>query len=140
MDAAIAAAIVEAIAFIGLFAAVVMITKILVDNWTKRRLSAAHIWEETIRALYAWDRDAAVLGALKWGMVLCGLGVALVLIQFLPYDFSDPIVYGLMLLLAGGGLILHYAMLSRVAQRKSDAGQPVDRPADGAGDTPPPRS
>jgi hypothetical protein len=123
-------AIADTIVFVGLFASVVLITKILVDNWTKRRMVAAHISDETIRALYAWDRDATALGALKWGLVLCGLGGALVLIQFLPYDFTDPIVYGLMLLLAGAGLILHYALLARVAQRRAAP------PADGAGADP----
>lgn len=118
-------AVTDTIAMVALFASVVLITKILVDNWTKRRMVAAHISDETIQALYAWDRDAMALGALKWGLVLCGLGGALVVIQFLPYDFTDPIVYGLMLLLAGGGLVLHYAMLARVAQRR--AGPPGDR-------------
>lgn len=113
MDEAVVERIVEGIAFVGFFAAAVMITKILADNWTKRRLTAAHVSDETVRALFANDREGAVVGALRWGLMLCGVGVALVMIQFLPYDFTDPLAYGLILLLAGGGLLAHYAILDR---------------------------
>jgi hypothetical protein len=127
MDAAIAERVVEGIAFVGFFAAAVMITKILADNWTKRRLTAAHVSDETIRALYANDRQGAVVGALRWGLVFCGLGVALVMIQFLPYDFTEPIVYGLMLLLAGGGLLAHYAILDKATKQTVRSEPQADR-------------
>jgi hypothetical protein len=127
MDAAVAERVVEGIAFVGFFAAAVMITKILADNWTKRRLTAAHVSDETIRALRASDREGAVAGALRWGLVLSGLGVALVMIQFLPFDFTDPIAYGLMLLFAGGGLLAHYAILDRATRRKVGSEPPADR-------------
>jgi hypothetical protein len=127
MDAAVAERVVEGIAFVGFFAAAVMITKILADNWTKRRLTAAHVSDETIRALRASDREGAVAGALRWGLVLSGLGVALVMIQFLPFDFTDPIAYGLMLLFAGGGLLAHYAILDRSTRGKVRSEPPADR-------------
>jgi energy-converting hydrogenase Eha subunit G len=127
MDAAVVERVVEGIAFVGFFAAAVTITKILADNWTKRRLTAAHVSDETIRALYARDREGAVSTALRWGLVLCGVGVALVMIQFLPFDFTDPIAYGLMLLLAGGGLLAHYAILGRATRQKVRSEPPADR-------------
>jgi hypothetical protein len=126
MNAAIVERIVEGIAFVGFFAAAVIITKILADNWTKRLLTAAHVSDETIRALFARDREGAVIGAQRWGLVLCGVGVALVMIQFLPYDFTDPIAYGLVLLFAGGGLLAHYAILGRATRQTV----PSERPAD----------
>lgn len=127
MNPAIVERVVEGIAFVGFFVAAVMITKILADNWTKRRLTAAHVSDETIRALFASDREGAVVAALRWGLMFCGLGVALVMIQFLPYDFTDPIAYGLMLLLAGGGLLAHYAILDRATKQKLRSEPPADR-------------
>jgi hypothetical protein len=127
MDAAVVERVVEGIAFVGFFVAAVMITKILADNWTKRRLTAAHVSDETIRALFASDREGAVVGALRWGLVFCGVGVALVMIQFLPFDFTDPIAYGLILMLAGGGLLAHYAILGRATGQKVRSEPPVDR-------------
>jgi hypothetical protein len=127
MNPAVVERVVEGIAFVGFFVAVVMIAKILADNWTKRHLTAAHVSDETIRALYARDREEAVFGALRWGLVLCGVGVALMMIQFLPYDFTDPIVYGLMLLLAGGGLLAHYAILDWATRQKARSEPPAGR-------------
>jgi hypothetical protein len=127
MNAAVVERVVEGIAFVGFFVAAVMITKILADNWTKRRLTAAHVSDETIRELHARDREGAVVGALRWGLVLCGVGVALVMIQFLPFDFTDPIAYGLMLLSAGGGLLAHYAILGRASRQKVRSDLPAER-------------
>jgi hypothetical protein len=130
MNPAVVERVVEGIAFVGFFAAAVMITKILADNWTKRRLTAAHVSDETIRALYARDREEDVVGALRWGLVLFGVGVALVMVQFLPFDFSDPIVYGLILLLASTGLLAHYAILGRAPGQKVHSESPDRRGAD----------
>jgi peptidoglycan/LPS O-acetylase OafA/YrhL len=127
MNAAVVERVVEGIAFVGFFIAAVMITKILADNWTKRHLTAAHVSDETVRALFASDRERAVVGAQRWGLVLCGLGVALVMIQFLPYDFTDPVAYGLMLVLAGGGLLAHHAILDRAAKQKVRPELPAER-------------
>jgi hypothetical protein len=113
MNADVVERIVEGFAFLGFFTAAVMITKILADNWTKRRFAAAQVSEEIIRAFHAGDREGAVAWALRWGLVSCGLGLALVMVQLLPYNFSDPIVYGLMLLFAGGGLIANSVILNR---------------------------
>jgi hypothetical protein len=111
MNVAVVERIVEGIAFVGFFTSAVLITKILADNWTKRRLTASQLSDETIRMLYASDQDGTVGSALRWGLVICGLGAALVVIQFLPYDFTDPIAYGLMLLFGGGGLLAHHALM-----------------------------
>jgi peptidoglycan/LPS O-acetylase OafA/YrhL len=127
MNAAVVERVVEGIAFVGFFIAAVMITRILADNWTKRHLTAAHVSDETVRALFASDRERAVVGAQRWGLVLCGLGVALVMIQFLPYDFTDPVAYGLMLVLAGGGLLAHHAILDRAAKQKVRPELPAER-------------
>jgi hypothetical protein len=48
-------------------------------------------------------------------------------IQFLPFDFTDPIAYGLMLLFAGGGLLAHYAILDRASRQKARFEPSADR-------------
>ncbi len=44
---------------------------------------------------------------------MLGVGLALVVVQFLPYDFEEPIAYGLMFLFAGTGLLIYYTITRR---------------------------
>ena len=108
----------------GLFVAVAFIivgvTKVISDGRTRRRLIAAGATPELARAITATPRgDPMVYSALKWGLVLGAVGVALIVVQFLPYGSDDPIVLGLILLFAGGGLLGYYAAARRLADRPS---------------------
>lgn len=98
--------------FIAFFGTIVTITKTISDNRTKRQLIEAGVSEGLVEALFMQRRDPNTWTALKWGLVVVGLGLALVIMQFLPYDFEEPIAYGLMFLFAGGGLLLYYAIAS----------------------------
>ncbi len=68
--------------------------------------------EEVVKALFTKRQSPDTWTALKWGLVVVGLGLALVIVQFLPYDFEEPIAYGLMFLFGGGGLLAYYAIAS----------------------------
>ena len=94
---------------------IVAVTKILSDNRTRRKVLEAHVSSETARALFA-ARDPDAWGALKWGMVLAGVGLAFVAVQLGGFSAADPITYGLVFLFAGGGL-LGYHRLARAAHR-----------------------
>lgn len=96
--------------FIAFFGTIVAITKTISDNRTKRRLIDAGVSEEFVEALFTQRRDPDTWTALKWGLVVVGLGLALVIVQFLPYDFEEPIAYGLMFLFGGGGLLLYHVL------------------------------
>ncbi|HEX2204397.1 MAG TPA: hypothetical protein VHG91_13895 [Longimicrobium sp.] len=94
---------------------IVAVTKILSDNRTRRKVLEARVSDETARALFA-PRDPDAWGALKWGMVLAGVGVAFIVIQLGGFSAGEPITYGLVFLFAGGGL-LGYHRLARAAGR-----------------------
>ena len=113
--------------FVPVFFALVAITKIISDNRTKRKLVDAHVSEEVIHALFMKPRrDPELFSALKWGLVVAGVGLALVVIQVLPYEFNEPIAYGLMFLFAGAGLLAYYGIASAAANK--DAAELHTRP------------
>ena len=96
---------------IALFAAIAWIIKVISDNRTRRRLIDSGATEGMVAALFAnREQDPNVPASLKWGLVTVGVGLSLVVIQVLPYDFEEPIAYGLMLLFAGAGLLVYYRM------------------------------
>lgn len=101
-----------------IFLSIAAIVKIISDNRTKRKLIDGGVSEEFARTIFAGQQDPTAWAALKWGLVVMGLGVALVIVQFLPYDFEEPIAYGLMFLLAGAGLLIYYAIARQRERRK----------------------
>ena len=97
---------------------IVGVTKIISDGRTRRRLIEAGAAPELIRLIAPAPKDDPDLyGALKWGIVAGALGVALILIQFLPYRSDEPIVLGVILVFATAGLLAYYATARRLVRR-----------------------
>lgn len=98
--------------------AIVGVTKIVSDGRTRRRLIAAGATPELTAAVLApLPADPELFSALKWGLVTAAVGVALIVVQFLPYRPDEPIVLGLVLLGGAGGLLAYYASAKRLASR-----------------------
>jgi hypothetical protein len=66
------------------------------------------------RHLFAREADMARLSSLKWGMVLVGLGLALLISYLNPRLFDDGGTFGLMLLFAGIGFLIYYGVAQRI--------------------------
>lgn len=111
---------VEAISIVAFFVAIVGVVKIISESLVKRKLLASHLSEDAIREYLKWSRAATREDALKWGLIWIGIGLALVLIDVLPFDLSDPIAYGLIFVLGGAGLLLYRTVASG---RAADSGE-----------------
>jgi hypothetical protein len=107
---------------LGLFAMIAFIivgmTKIISDGRIRRRLIETGATPELAKAIMGTPRnDPELYGALKWGLVTGAIGLALVVIQFLPYRPEDPIMLGVILLFAAAGLLGYYVVTRRLASR-----------------------
>jgi hypothetical protein len=107
---------------LGLFAMIAFIivgvTKIISDGRMRRRLIEAGATPELAKAIAGTPQDDPELyGALKWGLLTGAIGLALIVIQFLPYRSEDPIMLGVILLFAAAGLLGYYVIARRLASR-----------------------
>jgi hypothetical protein len=112
---------------LGLFAMIAFIivgmTKIISDGRIRRRLIETGATPELAKAIMGTPRnDPELYGALKWGLVTGAIGLALVVIQFLPYRPEDPIMLGVILLFAATGLLGYYVVTRRLASRAGATG------------------
>lgn len=63
--------------------------------------------------------------SLKWGMVLTGIGLVLLIGQILPVDFSEEAVIGAMMVAAGLALLAFHFVMSRAVGSGPDTGDTV---------------
>lgn len=109
MDELVPVALFVCIAFIT-----VGVTRIVSDGRTRRKLIEAGATQELAAAVAQATRDhSSADDSLKWGMVIGAVGLALIVLQFLPYTVEDPISLGLVLVSGAAGLLGHHAITRR---------------------------
>ena len=108
--------------FVFLAYVIVGVTRAVSDGATRRQLLRANASPELARALTAAPlAELALQGALRSGLVIGSIGLALVVVQFMPYGPDQPIVYGTVLLFGAAGLLGYYALGRRTARRAGSA-------------------
>ncbi len=103
-----------------IFFCLVAVVKIISDNRLKRILIEKGKLDESAKFLHQHQAAANPLSSVKWGMVLIGIGAALLLSQFFPYTFSDEAILGLIFLFAGLGFLIYYFLWKKQAGEGQD--------------------
>ena len=98
------------------------ITKVLSDGTTRRRLIAAGAAPDLARVIVAAPRDPGLYSSLRWGLLTGAIGLALILVQFLPYRSNEPIVLGVILVFAAGGQLGYYVAARRLVRVEGGGG------------------
>jgi hypothetical protein len=100
------AIIVPVALFVAIAYAIVGVTRAIMDGRTRRKLLESNASADIVAKMVTPPRnDSPVSATLQWGLVLGAIGIALVIVQFLPYDEDDPILTGLVLIAAAIGLL-----------------------------------
>jgi hypothetical protein len=100
------------------------VIRIFSDGYTRRKVLQSGASPELAAALVPAPRqDPGLYGPLKWGLLSAALGLALVVVQFLPFGGDDPIVYGVILLFVAAGLLTYYGIVRRVAPRQGGSAE-----------------
>ena len=98
---------------ITLFVCIVMAIKVVVDSRLRRRLAETNASEDMIKSMLVADEQSRRLSALKWGLVLTLLGVAMGVIDGMNMSSEDPGAWGLLLAAAGVGMLAYHGIANR---------------------------
>lgn len=80
----------------------------LSEGWMRKKILERDPDPELVEKLWKRRESPSRYPALKWGMVAVALGLGILVEAVLPYDFDDPVAYGVLLLFGGIALILYY--------------------------------
>lgn len=98
------------------FVSFIILVKILIDARTRHKLIDKGMVDEKLKYLYPYQMSAAP-AALKWGMVLIGVGLAILLGQIVPHRISEEITFACMFLFAGLGMIIYYFIAKSMTEK-----------------------
>ncbi len=99
---------------IVLFVCIVMAIKIVVEARLRKRMVESNVSEDMVKSMLLADERNRRLSALKWGLVLTSVGVALGLVSALHLDSNNPGAFGLLVGAAGIGMLVYHFIADRV--------------------------
>ncbi len=103
-----------------LFLSIVAIIKIISDNRLRRIMIEKGKLDESLKYFPQVGTATSPFSSVKWGLVLIGLGLALLLGQLFPYRISDTMTVGFMFLFAGIGFLIYYFLVKNKISSKAN--------------------
>lgn len=99
----------------------VYIVKYVSENRTRRMLIQQGKLDENVKFLYRHDPAQDIRANIKWGLVLVGIGLALLIGELNIFHMSDEGIFGLMFLFAGISFFIYYAVAAKHSPPPSDS-------------------
>ena len=106
------------------FFSVVAIVKIVADQRTRHKILEQGIENEKIQNFFSAQFELHSLSSIKWGMVLVGIGLAALVSQFFPREFTEEAALGLIFIFAGLGFLIYYPIAERRLKQIRDKQKP----------------
>ena len=94
------------------FGTIAFVIKTLADNRVRNKAIEKGILDEQLKGVFAQTAEQFLSGlnAIKWGMVLIGIRIAIVVGRFFPHNYADEGTLGLALILSGVAFIIYYQL------------------------------
>jgi hypothetical protein len=102
---------------LAFFWMIVAIGRTIGETRIRRRLIENKATPEFAAAVMTESRADTREDSLKWGLLIGAVGVALIIVQFLPYQSDEPIALGVILVFGAAGLLAHYALTKRLEKQ-----------------------
>ncbi len=77
----------------------------------KKMIEKGYIDQESQSIFKQEKRLANKFASLKWGLVIFFGGLALVLLEYIPYDYESTLPFGLVALFTACGFLIYYFMV-----------------------------
>ena len=103
----------DALIPITMFLVLGWIVKTISDNRVRKMLIQKGQLEPSLKDVFADYTDSQIPNALKWGMVLVGIGLGLIVGQ----NFGEEIQVAMLFIFAGAALVLYYVLARALSRR-----------------------
>ncbi len=101
-----------------IFPVAAYIIKMSLDYFTRKKMIEKGLVGEEAAKMFKTSSEAYLPSSLKWGLVLTFVGVVIVILQILPTYVSGEVYFGVMLIAAGGAMLIYYGLASAKAKEQ----------------------
>src|SRR3990172_5306547 len=112
----------DMVAAIAVPGSIYLVIKAILDNRIKHKLIEKGLVDEKVKYLFAQQPDFKFLNSLKWGLVLIGLGLAVLLGETVPHERTEEVTIGAMFTFAGLAMLIHYGIANRMSKKSKANG------------------
>lgn len=103
------------------FIVVFLIVKLIYDYKLQRLALEKGLVDQNLKLPFGDRFESRGPAALKWGFVMVGLGLAIVIGRMFPDDMAEQVTIGCIFLFAGLGLVLYYFVANRLFEKNKEA-------------------
>jgi len=103
-----------------IFWGIVAIIREVSLNRLRQRILEKGLTGVNVQTLFQRESVSSGQSSLKWGILLLGVGLVLLVSQILPVDFSDEATFGAMFITAGVCLLVYYFVVPKVEERPEE--------------------
>jgi hypothetical protein len=89
-------------------------------NRLRQRILEKGLTGVNVQNLFPREAVIGSHGSLKWGILLLGVGLVLLVSQILPLEFSDEATIGAMFVTAGICLLVYYFVVPKIAEKPEE--------------------
>ena len=105
--------LVEALVPLFVFAGISTLVYIIINGITsyvikKKLIDKGYVNEESQSLFTKNLTESNRLSSLKWGLVITFAGMAMILMEVIPYSHDSPLPFGLLAIFVGGGFLVYY--------------------------------
>ncbi len=95
------------------FIAIVATIRTIADTITRNKLINQGLVDDKVKGVFARDAKLQRLSSLKWGLVLVGIGLALLIGQIAEDYLTDQATFGLVFIFAGIAFFIYFGVAQR---------------------------
>lgn len=90
-------------------AGIVLFTRALTSYYLRKKMvEKGYVDKESVAILARKNEEAGPYANLKWALIIFFAGLALVVLEYIPYDRESPLPYGLFALSVSLGMLIHF--------------------------------
>ncbi len=95
-----------------IMASVFMSIKVITDYVLKKKMIDKGYIDQDSQSIFKQEKKVAnKFASLKWGLVIFFAGLALVLLEYIPYDYNSTLPFGLVALFTACGFLIYYFVI-----------------------------
>jgi hypothetical protein len=109
----------ELLGVLALMLFILALIRVIFENRLKGKILARETSQDVARALLGPESARSrAMGALKWALVLIGIGLGIALGQVVPHDMKEEIMLAGIFVFAGIGYLIYFMVALRAAGRE----------------------